>query len=123
MRRRVEKSIILEDYRPQIEEYCKHNGLSVGKIYNSGGGGNDKEGWLYITGYWYPDRGYLGMLDELPSPLLLAIYLENGKLRFVQTEHTHALADDGALVPPPIQQEGYALPQMSYGEANKLAFA
>jgi hypothetical protein len=116
-------SIIFENYRAEIEEYCKRNMLSVDKIYNSSGNFNNKEGRLFITGYWYPDRGYLGMLDTLPSPLLLKIYLEDGKLRFVQTEHTHALADDGALVPPPIPQEGYTLPQMSYGEANKLAFA
>jgi hypothetical protein len=116
-------SVILNEYKSEIEKYCERNMLSVDKIYHSHFGCNNEEGRLFITGEWYPDRGYLGLLDDRPSPLLLAIYLEDGKLRFVQTEHTHALADDGALVPPPIPQDGYALPQMSYGEANKLAFA
>jgi hypothetical protein len=115
--------MILENYRAEIEEYCKRNMLSVDKIYNSGGSCNNEMGRLFISGYWYPDRGYLGMLDDMPCPLLLAVYLEDGKLRFVQTEHTYALADDGSLVPPPIPQPGYTLPQVPYGEASKLAFA
>jgi hypothetical protein len=118
-------SIILENYRTEIEEYCERNMLSVDKIYNSSGCCNDKDGYVWITSDWHEDDiEKFPMLYYLPSPVLLEIYLENGKLRFVQTEHTHALVDDGSIVPPRIQQEGYAhVPQMSYGEANKLAFA
>jgi hypothetical protein len=117
-------SVILNEYKPEIEEYCKRNMLSVYQIYHSSFSGNNEEGRVFILGEGDPSRAHLGMLDDVPLPVLLEIYLENGKLRFVQTEHTHALIDDSSILLPPITQAGYAdIPQMSYREANKLAFA
>jgi hypothetical protein len=102
MGRRRCKSIILEDYKLEIEEYCKRNMLSVDKIYHSSICSNDVEGRLWIMGEGDPSRGYLGMLDTVPLPTTLEIYLESGKLRFVQTEHTHELrADCADRVPVP----------------------
>jgi hypothetical protein len=41
------------------------------------------------------DDGLPWIHDDTPSPALLRIYLENGNLRFVQTDITHKyLADD-----------------------------
>jgi hypothetical protein len=94
MGRRRCKSIILEDYKLEIEEYCKRNMLSADKIYHSSICSNDAEGRLWIMGEGDPSRGYLGMLDTVPLPITLEIYLEGGKLRFVQTEHTHELRAD-----------------------------
>jgi hypothetical protein len=100
--------MILEDYKCEIEKYCERNMLSVNKIYNTGACWNNEDGHVLITGDWYPDRGYLGLLDDLPAPVLLEIYLENGKLRFVQTEHTYALFADNAKTPPPIPQKPWS---------------
>jgi hypothetical protein len=88
-------SIILEDYRAEIERYCGCNMLSVDKIYGSSGCCNNEDGFVFITGSGDPERGALGLLDDIPCPVALEIYLENGKLRFVQTEHTYEhLAED-----------------------------
>lgn len=39
--------------------------------------------------YHDPNKGNLGMLDEMPMPLVLYIHTgENGELIFEQTEHT-----------------------------------
>jgi hypothetical protein len=105
-------SIILEDYRSEIEEYCERNMLSVDKIYSSRSGCNNEAAFVFIMGEGDPSRGYLGMLDDVPLPVRLEIHLKNGKLRFVQTEHTHELRIDYAPAP-----------QMPYAEMGKLAFA
>jgi hypothetical protein len=121
-------SIILENYRAEIEAYCERNMLSVDKIYNTSGNFNNEEGRAFITGYWHQEEiEKFPMLYYLPSPLLLEIYLENGKLRFVQTEYTYALVADNALTPVRIRKSPQAnhapVPQESYAEAGELAFA
>ncbi|MDR2693509.1 MAG: hypothetical protein LBB74_04755 [Chitinispirillales bacterium] len=35
-----------------------------------------------------PERGKLGLADNVPLPVALKIFLENGKLRFEQTDIT-----------------------------------
>jgi hypothetical protein len=89
-------SVILNEYKPEIEEYCERNMLSADKIYHSSFGFNNVEKYVRIYGEGDPSRAYLGMLDDVPLPTALLIYLESGKLRFVQTEHTHELRADCA---------------------------
>jgi len=36
----------------------------------------------------------LGLMDNTPSTITLKIFLENGKLRFEQTEHTRKYLGD-----------------------------
>jgi hypothetical protein len=105
-------SVILNEYKSEIERYCERNMLSVYKIYHSSFSGNNEEGRVFILGEGDPSRAHLGMLDDVPLPVLLEIYLENGRLRFVQTEHTHELMTGCA-----------AAPQAPCGEIPRLAFA
>jgi hypothetical protein len=121
-------SIILENYRTEIEEYCERNMLSVNKIYNASGCCNDEDEYVWITSDWHQDElENFPMLYYLPSPVLLEIYLENGKLRFVQTEYTYALAADNALTPARIRKSSQAnhapAPQTPYASTGKLALA
>jgi hypothetical protein len=48
-----------------------------------------------------PEREKLGLMDDIPTPATLEIYLENGSLRFVQTDITHkylaVAADEGGV--------------------------
>ena len=85
-----------------IKKYCVENGLSFDKLraspycYGKFDGVDD-----LIFLYDDPTKGDPPwILDDTPSPALLEIYLENGNLRFVQTDITHkylAVADeDGA---------------------------
>jgi hypothetical protein len=43
---------------------------------------------LLILGEGDPEKGKHGLADNVPLPVTLEIYLENGNLRFEQTEHT-----------------------------------
>jgi hypothetical protein len=81
-------SIIIRDYTPDIERYCADNALSASKVFDSYKAWNNKAGRLLILGEGDPERGKLGLADNVPLPVALEIYLENGKLRFEQTEHT-----------------------------------
>jgi hypothetical protein len=92
-------SIILNEYKPEIEKYCERNMLSAYKVYHSSFGCNNVEKYVRIYGEGDPSKAHLGLLDNVPLPILLEIYLKNGKLRFVQTEHTHELRADRAPVP------------------------
>ena len=78
---------IISDYQMEIKRYCEDNDLSFRKITYSSLSWNDKSVW--VCGPGDPARGKLGLLDDIPLPIALEIYLENGKLRFVQTDITH----------------------------------
>ena len=41
--------------------------------------------WLQ---YIDKEKGKNGLLDEAPAPIVLIIYVDNGNVRFEQTEHT-----------------------------------
>ncbi|MBQ9674006.1 MAG: hypothetical protein IJV39_05215 [Ruminococcus sp.] len=43
-----------------------------------------------ISGFQYydPDKGKKGLLDENPAPIVLKIFVENGNVKFEQTEYT-----------------------------------
>jgi len=78
-------SKIFKEYRDKISAYCAENLLSFDK--------------LRVSPCCYSDANLMFLLDEpekegwpldnTPSPATLEIYLENGKLRFVQTDITH----------------------------------
>ena len=76
----------LKEYRPDIEKYCGDNNLSVDKVFSSWSAGNKES--AFVLGEGDPERGKLGLADNVPLPIALEIYLENGKLRIEQTEHT-----------------------------------
>jgi len=76
----------LKEYRSEIEKYCGDNNISVDKVFSSWTAGNKER--AVILGEGDPERGKLGLADNVPLPVTLEIYLENGKLRFEQTEHT-----------------------------------
>jgi hypothetical protein len=78
---------IVNKRRTEVEQYCADNNLSSEKLFSSSCSCDKKS--VFITGKWGdPDREKLGLKDNIPSPVLLKIFLENGKLRFEQTEHT-----------------------------------
>jgi len=73
-------------HRAEVEQYCAENNLSSEKFFTSPCS-CDKTS-LYVLGDGDPERAKLGLMDNIPLPIALEIYLENGKLRFEQTEHT-----------------------------------
>jgi hypothetical protein len=77
---------IIVKYKKEIEEYCAENNLSVEKVFHSPRCYNNES---LILQHFDPEKGKRGLLDETPAAITLAIFLENGKLRFEQTEHTH----------------------------------
>jgi hypothetical protein len=79
---------IMRDFWPEIEKYCLDNELSADKFHGTTICFNNEVGRLFILGEGDPERGKLGLMDNVPLPVALEIYLENGMLRFVQTEHT-----------------------------------
>jgi hypothetical protein len=83
-----EGSVIIKNYKHVIEKYCEDNALSARAVFDSWKACNDKAGRVLILGEGDPERGKLGLADNVPLPVALEIYLENGKLRFEQTEHT-----------------------------------
>jgi len=73
--------------KTEVEQYCAENNLSSEKLFSSSCSCDKKS--VFITGNWGdPEREKLGLKDHIPSPVLLKIFLENGNLRFEQTEHT-----------------------------------
>ena len=87
---------ILTKYKAEIERYCAENVLSADKLFSSYFSASKSN--LFVLGEGDPERAKLGLADNIPLPIALEIYLENGKLRFEQTEHTHKYlgADDKA---------------------------
>jgi len=75
----------LKTYRSEIEQYCEENNLLTNKVFSSPSAGNKEE---MILQHFDPEKGKLGLLDETPGAVTLWLFLENGKLRFEQTEHT-----------------------------------
>jgi hypothetical protein len=100
---------IMEVYKKEIEDYCVENSLSIDKVFSSAMSYNEE--YVILQHHKFIE-GKIYYIDETPSPSTLEIYLEHGKLRFVQTEHTHELRDDYAPAP-----------QIPYAETGKLAFA
>jgi len=78
----------IESHEAEIRRYCAENNLSFSKLISSGLSWGAED--VFVL-YDEPnsERAKLGLLDDVPASILLEIYLENGKLRFVQTDITH----------------------------------
>jgi hypothetical protein len=76
---------ILIKYRDEIERYCTENNLSIEKVFYSPHSYNDKR---VVVLHFDPEKGKQGLLNETPATTTLLIEIGDGKLRFVQTEHT-----------------------------------
>lgn len=77
---------LFNDWSNEIQKYCEGNGLSFEKAkkLSKCWGKND-----LILQYHDPEKGKLGLLDETPMPVVLAIFRQpDGSLKFEQTEHT-----------------------------------
>jgi len=80
-------SKIFKAFKNEIKDYCKKNNLSFDKLCDSPWCYDDEE-LIIQRNEPDPERGKLGLMDNIPTPSVLEIYLENGKLRFVQTDIT-----------------------------------
>jgi hypothetical protein len=80
------KCKIAKKYESEIKDYCAKNNLSFDKMRTSPCCWDDSE---LIILHHDPEKGKEWILDETPMPATLEIYLENGNLRFVQTDITH----------------------------------
>jgi len=78
---------IIKKHRDEIEKYCIINNISSTAVFSSSVSEDDES--VFILAPANPERAKLGLKDNIPSAVTLEIYLENGKLRFVQTEHTY----------------------------------
>jgi len=76
---------IFEEYRDEIENYCTKNNLSAEKVFHSARSYNNVRVFLQHVDH---EKGKLGLLDETPADVTLAIFLKDGKLRFEQTAYT-----------------------------------
>jgi hypothetical protein len=78
---------IFKEHKDEIRGYCYANNLSFDRLCKSPCC-FDNEVLIIQRSGLDPERAKLGLKDNIPTPTTLEIYLENGKLRFVQTEHT-----------------------------------
>jgi hypothetical protein len=77
---------IIKKHKDEIEKYCLAKDISVGKVFSSSVSEDDES--VFILAPIDPERAKRGLADKVPSLVTLKIFLENGKLRFEQTEHT-----------------------------------
>jgi hypothetical protein len=80
---------IMKAYKKEIENYCIENNLSIDKVFSTGMSYDEES--VLLQPDTEPEEGVVYMIDypSTPSPIALEIYLENGKLRFVQTPLTY----------------------------------
>lgn len=77
---------LFDEWSEEIEQYCKNNGFDFEKAKSLSQSWNKT---CLGLGYYDPEKGKMGLLDDTPMPLVL--YIEktsNGTLKFTQTEHT-----------------------------------
>lgn len=81
---------LFNDWSNEIRKYCESNGLSFEKASKlSKCWGKDDLILQYFDSDCEAVKKGLGLLDETPMPVVLAIYRQpDGSLRFEQTEHT-----------------------------------
>jgi hypothetical protein len=90
---------IMKVYKKEIEEYCVENNLSIEKVFSSGMCYDEesvfiREPFVHKEGVEYT----IGYPPTVPASTL-EIYLEDGKLRFVQTELTYEHLADRPAAP------------------------
>lgn len=72
-------------YEKEIERYCIENSLSFAKAKRLPQCWGKNDIWLQ---YHDPEKGKNGLTDETPAPIVLKIYIDDGKVSFEQTEYT-----------------------------------
>jgi len=89
---------LLKSHKKEVEDYCWANGLSVEKVFSASRCYCKDEEILQYCDFaaHTGGEGLSGGGCAIPAPAMLEIYLEDGKLRFVQTEHTYRLMDEPA---------------------------
>jgi hypothetical protein len=77
---------LFKKYKSEIEKYCEENNIDSNKVFYSAKSFNDKMAFIQ---YIDPDYKMGDQWDDVPAPVLLAIYDKGGKLEFEQTELTY----------------------------------
>jgi hypothetical protein len=78
---------LIKNHEADIKQYCEKNDLSYNTLVASILSWDEKEVFVFDSTP-DPEREKLGLADNKPMTIALEIYLENGGLRFEQTEHT-----------------------------------
>ena len=78
----------IKSHEAEIRRYCVENNLSFSKLISSSLSWGAEDVFVLYNDR-DPEKEKLGLMDDSRMPILLEIYLENGKLRFVQTDITH----------------------------------
>lgn len=76
---------LFSKHEKEIEEYCIANQLDFEKAKKLPQCWGKNDIWLQ---YHDPQKGKDGLRDETPAPIVLKIFVNNGKVDFEQTEHT-----------------------------------
>jgi len=84
---------IFKEFKDEIRNYCDKNNLSFDRLRKSPCCYDDEELIIQRSERDH-EREKLGLMDNVPTPATLEIYLENGRLRFMQTKYTHLLLAD-----------------------------
>jgi hypothetical protein len=79
---------IIKNYETEIRQYCAKNKLSYEKIISASLSWGEEDVFV-LHNDKDPAKERLGLADKSQMPVILEVYVENGKLRFEQTEHTH----------------------------------
>lgn len=76
---------LFTEHEKEIEKYCIANQLDFEKAKNLPQCWGKNDIWLQ---YHDPIKGKDGLRDETPAPIVLKIFVNNGKVDFEQTEYT-----------------------------------
>lgn len=80
---------LFEEWRDDIKAYCESNGLNFQKVENSARNWGRNDICLQHVDFdENPQKSALGMADDVPAPLTLRIFKEDGAIKFEQTEYT-----------------------------------
>ena len=80
---------LYESWEPQIREFFKANNLNYQKVKKCGKALGVIGGKKTLLLQNIETNSELGLLDEIPAPIVLKAVEENGILKFEKTEHTN----------------------------------
>lgn len=76
---------LFSEYEDKIRGYCLKNNLDFEKVKKMSQSWSKNDIWLQ---YYDNSKGQNGLLDETPALIVLKIFIDNGDLKFEQTEYT-----------------------------------
>lgn len=76
---------LFNKYEREIENYYIENSLDFEKAKRLPQCWGKNDIWLQ---YHDPEKGKNGLLDETPAPIVLKIFVDDGSVKFEQTEYT-----------------------------------